>query len=405
MFRSTIPAGRWLGVEFRLHMALPALLVVAGTASVLQTGQAARGLELWCALVAAILTREAARILTLVWNGLTPRTVILFPFGGVVALSSLTSSGAGSKAYTDRPSGDPAGGRPPDSRPSLTLVPLLANLSAALLLLGFSYAVAPGVNLFARPWISLHHILRSTVWIQIVIGAINLLPAAALPTRQLLRSRSVVRTLNARNAGPAFGLVNTAGLLLMLLGFVLLNLWFVTLGCFLLLGARMQNVQGPDLDQLATLPVRDVMLTNYTTLANSALLSEALETTEHNPQDVFPVLQGDMLVGSITRAAMSRRLHAEGDGYVQRDMERRLPLADPGERLREALHRATALSGSGEFVAVAEGGRVLGILTPGTLATALERRRTSSADWQPPPERMQAIATPEPPAVGETPRS
>ncbi len=378
MFRSTIPAGRWLGVDIRFHMALPALLLVAGAASVLDTGQAARGFGLWSILLFAVLVREGARILVLAWNGLSPRALVLFPFGGVVAFAR--------PAPHHPPDGGPDGSQATPRR-ALLIVPLLANFLTAGLLLGFSYAIAPGVRLFVAPWISLHHLLRSAVWTQFFLGALNLVPAASVRMPKPLRFSRPGRTRRS-GTGPSIGFANSLGLLLMLAGFALMNLWFVALGCLLLLAGRLQSGEAPTHDQFAGMPIREAMLTAYDTLPNAGLLSEALESTSHSTQPIFPVLQGDTLVGAISRAAMNRRFQAEGDGYVQRDMVRRLPLADSTEIVTDALRRAEALGG-GDLVPVVAGNRVLGILTPQSLSDALDRRRN-------PPSRPTPVAHPQP---------
>jgi len=47
--------------------------------------------------------------------------------------------------------------------------------------------------------------------------------------------------------------------------------------------------------------VSDVMLTEFTLLSSSDTLQGALARTVHSLQDVFPVVRGDRLVGSVSQ--------------------------------------------------------------------------------------------------------
>jgi len=40
--------------------------------------------------------------------------------------------------------------------------------------------VAPQINLFERPWVTPSHLLRAAVWVNLLLGAVNLLPASPL---------------------------------------------------------------------------------------------------------------------------------------------------------------------------------------------------------------------------------
>ena len=57
--------------------------------------------------------------------------------------------------------------------------------------------------------------------------------------------------------------------------------------------------------------MHEVMLTEYTLLSSSDTLQGALDRTVHSLQDVFPVVRGDRLVGSIARQTISERLQTE----------------------------------------------------------------------------------------------
>ncbi len=151
-----------------------------------------------------------------------------------------------------------------------------------------------------------------------------------------------------------------------------MNLWLVILGGFMMLGAQLSSAHTVSTTDAETILVREVMLTEYTLLSSSDTLQGALDRSVHSGQDVFPVVRGDRLVGSIARQTIAERLVSEGDSYLQGIMTRSLQLASPTDKLVEALRRA-ALLGASEFIPVVEDGAMIGILTPQSLSRAVQQ--------------------------------
>jgi len=357
MLRSSFSIGRFFGVDIRMHLSIPLLLALAIAYSEFAHGAAIRGIGLWATLLLAILVRETARSIAAVYVGLRLRALFLLPIGAVMAF-----------APRDRHAGHP-------STRAVTAAGPIANFTFGLLMAAAVYALDPHISLIAQPWITTSHILRSLIWTQLLLGVVSLLPTAAMPTRQLLRAASADGKQPApteRTAGPAFGLGTYIALAVILLGIVLLNFIFIMLGAFMLLGAQLgttKNLTSPDAEAIL---VREVMLTEYTLLSTTDTLRDALSRTTHSMQDVFPVVRGDRLVGSVARDTIANRLLAEGDSYLQGIMTRSLQLAAPTERLVDALRRAANL-GASEFIPVVEEGAMLGILTPQSLSRAVQQ--------------------------------
>jgi predicted transcriptional regulator len=370
MIRSSIPIGRFLGIDLRMHVSFPLLLVLAVVYSLIATGSAMRGIGLWLALLFAVVVREVARTIAVAYSELRLRALFLLPVGGVMAL-------------VQRAPGTPGAATLP--RP-VTLVAPLANFSMGLLMLGLSYAIDPRVPLLAQPWISMNHILRSFIWLQFLMGAINLLPTATVPSKQMFRQRASKTDSGSTRAGtrtPAFGLGTGLAIAMLLGGFLLMsywpvNLWLILLGGFLLLGAHIKAGQALNENDADVILVSDVMLTEFTLLSSSDTLQGALARTVHSLQDVFPVVRGDRLVGSVSRQTIADNLQANGDSYLQGVMTRGLQLASPDEKVVLALRRAAA-QGASEFIPVVEGSAMLGILTPQSLSRAVHQVKQTRA--------------------------
>jgi CBS domain-containing protein len=370
MVRSSLPLGRFFNVDVRMHLSFPLLLALSVTLSVLTGQGAGRGFGLWAALCFAVAVREIARSLAAAYNGFRLRAILLLPVGGVMAFRAPDGVGLQSANASNTP----------DTK-WINISGPIANLAMGLLILGFSLAIDPRVSFIAQPWISLGHILRSFLWLQFLIGAVSLLPLSAMSARQVLPTKDAAKPPVARavakfsfaTKSPVFGLGTALGIVMIIAGFLLSDFyWLIALGVFLLLYVQVANLSskgGPESDSIL---VREVMLTEYSLLSSSDTLRNALDQTVHSLQDIFPVVRGDRLVGSIARQTIAERLLTDGDSYLQGAMLRSLQIATPGEKLIEALRRAATL-GASEFIPVVENDKMIGILTPQSLARAVHQ--------------------------------
>ena len=359
MLRSSFAIGRLMEVELRVHISFLLLLALAIGFSVTTNGGVTRGLALWLAMCSAVLVREIARSIAAIYVGLRLRALFLLPVGGMMAFSTTSANGVTPEANTRL----------------LMLAGPIANFAVGLLLLGTSYALEPQVALLAQPWVSTSHILRSAVWMQLILGMVSLLPmpgGSSTTVTPEANSKPVKSGLSKVIPFPSFGLGTALALAMMVSGFVLMNLWLVILGAFMLLGAQLSRSQTVSSTDAAAILVREVMLTEYTLLSSSETLQDALDRSIHSAQEVFPVVRGDRLVGSIARQTIAERLLSDGNSYLQGIMTRTLQLASPSDKLIEALQRAAAL-GASEFIPVVENGAVIGILTPQSLSRAVQQ--------------------------------
>lgn len=366
MLRSSISIGRFMNVDLRVHFSFLLLLLISVGFSLVETGGAGRGVALWLAMCSAVLVREVARSIAATYVGLRLRALFLLPVGGLMAFSTSTNEANTPEANTRL----------------LMLTGPIANFGVGLLLLGVSYGLEPRVSLLAQPWISTSHILRSLIWMQIILGMVSLLPMPVVPAAVTRSDADTVGTKPAKSGVasllpfPSFGLGTGLALAMIVAGFVLMNLWLVILGGFMMLGAQLSSAHTVSSTDAETILVREVMLTEYTLLSSSDTLQGALDRSIHSAQDVFPVVRGDRLVGSIARQTIAERLVTEGDSYLQGIMTRSLQLASPTDKLVEALRRA-ALLGASEFIPVVENDgadfKMVGILTPQSLSRAVQQ--------------------------------
>ncbi len=382
--------GKIFGVELRLHAFWVLLLGLSvAWASSLEL-PFARGLALWLLLLLAVAVREIARSLAAAWFSLDLRSILLLPTGGIFTFGSTESL---TRAATPR------------IQRRMALVGPLASFSFSAILAAIILTISPTVNLYELRWVTPVHLLRTMVWVNLLLGALNLLPAWPLDGGRVMRSGLMDRRrkdasspavtppaspqisraraqvsrlvlLGSASGPPSARILATLGpliaMVLIISGLLYVNWWVIMAGLGIFLGAQIER-QGllvrADLDQVL---VKDVMLTDYSVISASSTLEDALERARHSLQDVFPVVRGGSLVGAIGRQTILENIQVSGNSYVQGVMTRTFPTASPAEPLVQALGRiATPASQSTQLVPVVEGDRIVGIITPQNLQRSM----------------------------------
>jgi CBS domain-containing protein len=357
----SIPLGRWMGVELRVHIFFPLLaLVFVGISGV---DHWPTGLGLFMTLVAAVATREAARLITAAWLGLRLRAVLLLPFGGLYAYASPDS-----QENANRGAGQFA----------MALAGPLANWTTALALTGAILGASSSVRLFDPPYLTADYLLRSLVWMQVFLGLMHIVPAYPLDFGRLIRGSFAQQHGFAPAARAAAGLGQALALAAMLGGMLLHNPWIILAGFFIMIGAQIED-QGVLFQSVVdTVRMSEVMLTDFAALSPSDTLTDALARCVHSLQDEFPVVRGPQLVGVVSRQRIVDALRNDGDGYIQSVMSRAFQVAHPEDTLGTTIRRLTAGQGLA-LIPITESGRVVGIVSVQNLMSSMsllaEQRR------------------------------
>src|SRR4051812_29353333 len=166
----TIPLGRWMGVEMRMHIFFPALALVclglSGGAGV------PRGLGLFILCLASVFVRETARLIVAAYLNLKLRAVLLLPIGGLFAYANPESQEAANTGVGEF---------------AMALAGPVANLITALMVAAVAIGAGGDVPLLAAPLVTPDHLVRSMVWMQVGLGLLHLLPAYPLDFGRLMR--------------------------------------------------------------------------------------------------------------------------------------------------------------------------------------------------------------------------
>ena len=361
----SFPLGRWFGVDLRIHafflLVLGFCLLSTGVAGV----QAWRGIMLWLVLLLAVLVREVARLITAAYHNLQLRSILLLPIGGLFSYATPESAERASEGRVQT---------------SLALTGPIANLLFAAAIAGLILGATAGVPVVAHPLITPKHLIRSTVWLSAMLGLLNLLPVYPLDAGRILRG-AMSRTRGIAQATRAVsGLSQGFGLLAMVVGLALLAVpnsgfsgalspWLVMGGFFIFVGAQLEDQGVMFQSVVETVLMRDVMLTEFSTLSPSDTLSDALYKAIHSLQDEFPVVRGANLVGVVSKQSILAALRSDGNGYVQSVMARTFQVARPEDSLGLMIRRIAG--GRMALVPVAVNGRIVGIVTWQNLSNSM----------------------------------
>jgi CBS domain-containing protein len=345
----SLSLGRYFGVELRLHSLFVLLLPAVMMLSSVFSDAPFRGVALWLLLLLAVLVREVGRGLANAVMGIPVTRLVLLPTGAVPADDQTTSTPLS-----------------PTAERLLAMTGPLANFAVGITMALLMYTATSHVNLFERPWFGPMHLLRSAIWAQVLLGGLNLLPAFPLDAGMVLRGQ--FRRFRGQQAGSraAAGISQGLATVLVLLGAATLNAWPIVMGVCILLSSRSEAVATMATSAADTITVAEVMLTEFTTLAASETLEEALHRSVQSLQNVFPVVRGSVVVGIISRDTLSQALRTGGNGYVQSAMTRTVDTVESDELLLPALRRVQHTPGT-QLLPVMRHGGVIGIVTPGNL--------------------------------------
>lgn len=343
----SIPMGRVMGVDIRLHATFALLLGL----SLLYTGingtAAVRGVALWVLLLAAVCVREIVRGVVSTYHGLQIRSLMLLPIGGLPSYATPESAEQASEGGTQL---------------SLAVSGPITNLFAAFVLLGFILGVGPSVPIFVKPWITSGHLLRSAFWLNIFLAVVNMLPAYPLDAGRLLRGNFSRQRGALRGSRAASGIGQAIALGLFIAGVFWQSPWLLLAGFFIFVGAQLED-QGVVFQSVVdTVRMRDIMLTDFALLSASDTLEDAIHKSIHSLQDDFPVVRSGLLVGVVSKQRILETLQMDGNGYVQSIMSKGFQVAQPEDSLGQTFRRISAGRGL-SLVSVLDGEQLVGIVT------------------------------------------
>ncbi|MFB3814710.1 MAG: site-2 protease family protein [Terriglobales bacterium] len=339
----SIPIARLFGVEVRLHLTFVLLLLFVWLTEAAgpHAAGARRALALVGAILLSVVLHELGHALAAIRRGVNARAIILLPIGGITVSDESAHTATGSRQEI-----------------RIALAGPLVNLAVAGATAALIMWLAPQ-NLTTRPLLHSAHLLRSAVWINLFLGAFNLLPGYPLDGGRVLRAWFLRRYDPVQATRRAIAVGQFFAMVFIFAG--IWNTWLMLVGFFLFVGAQLEDRSAVFHSVLESVRMEDVMLTDFSTLSPADTLEDALHKAVHSLQDDFPVVRGADLVGVISRQHILDNLRTHGNGYVQSVMTREFDVAQRGDSLASGFGKITGKGAT--LIPVVDGERLVGIIT------------------------------------------
>ncbi len=340
----SISLGKFFGTDVRIHITFLLLLIYMWATETYNHGprDAWRSVALVGIIFGAVVLHEIGHALGGWRSNAAARNVVLLPIGGVTLMDE-----AAQRSLEER------------REFRMALVGPALNFLFALIAAGAIVGFVPQIDLLSRPYVHSYQLVRSLVWANVLLGALNLLPAYPLDGGRMLRAifnrrmDTVKATRRAVAVSQAFAMT-----------FIFAGIWYNALmlvGLFIFVAAQLEERSVVFQSVLENVRMEDVMLTDFSTLSPADTLEDAINKAVHSLQDDFPVIRGSDMVGVVSRQKIMEALRAQGNGYVQAVMNRVFHTADKDDSLATAFRR---ISSQGlTIIPVVDAGRLVGIVT------------------------------------------
>jgi CBS domain-containing protein len=189
----------------------------------------------------------------------------------------------------------------------------------------------------------------------------NLLPAFPMDGGRALRALLATRMEYTRATQRAALIGQGMAILFAFMG-LQGNPMLIFIALFVWIGASQEASMVQMKSALAGIPVRSAMLTDVRTLTRSSTLGDAVDLLLSGSQQDFPVVEGAVVRGMLTRTHLLTALTRSGrDAAVADSMTAECATADASEMLEAVLRRLKG--GDCRTIPITEHGALIGLVT------------------------------------------
>ena len=341
------------GIQIRMHITFPLILVWGAVQFGLLAGLGARGavfgVLVTLLLFVIVVLHELGHSFVAQSYGITVRQIVLLPIGGVALLERIPEK--------------------PSQEFAIAIAGPLVNfgLAAVMAVLG----LVLGVDLQLRGFGtvlqqlgegSLQAIFSYIFVLNLFLGLFNLLPAFPMDGGRVLRALLASRMDYARATALAVAIGQGLAWLMGLWGFLGGGFFLILVAIFIYTGAGQEGRMVQLRSVLRDLTVGQAYSRQVKALTPRSTLREAIDITLNSFQSDFPICEGEQLVGLLTHTQVVKALHRTGpDSLVTDFMHKDLIPVSPDQSLYQAQKR---LMGEGlDALPVVDAGRFVGLVT------------------------------------------
>jgi len=278
----SLKLGSFAGIRVYLHWTFLLLLLWILFSSLghgHSWAEAVSGVGFILALFGCVLLHEFGHALTARHYGIRTQDITLLPIGGLARLERLPEN--------------------PRHELWVTLAGPAVNVVIAAVLLAI-LVFAYQVNEFFQVQLFAGNFLLRLMWVNVLLGLFNLLPAFPMDGGRVLRALLSMRLGRARATRVAANIGQVMAILFGIAGFFGNPMLFF-IAIFVYLGAEAEAQAVETTSFLGGLTVRDAMMTRFRTLAAEASLETAVHELLAGSQQDFPVVADGGVRGILRR--------------------------------------------------------------------------------------------------------
>lgn len=326
------------GIPIRVHFTFLLFLAWIGVMG------GANGGYIWTlfviAVFACVVLHELGHALVAKHLGVTTRDITLYPIGGVAMLD----------------------GRPaPRQELWIALAGPAVNVVLAILIGTAMVLRHSGAPAFTG---DLQHasFLDALLIANVTLAVFNMIPAFPMDGGRVLRALLGLAMPEARATQIAGGIGQGLAIVLGIAGIFMQSLILMLIAFFVFIGASQEIAATVTRSMLAGHVLSDAMQTRFRSITSGESLGNAANLLIHSSQRDFPVMNGDDIIGLLTRSQLAQGLTADGPtGYVAGWMLREFKTAGPNVPLDQALEMFSQPDTSP--ILVMEGELLIGMVT------------------------------------------
>lgn len=365
-FGWSLHLGRWLGIDVYIHVTFLLLLAFIGLSHGIvarSAGAALNGVLFFAGLFACVLLHEYGHALAARRYGISTRDITLLPIGGVARLERM---------------------------PEKPLQEFIVALAGPAVNVVIAIGMFAGLKLggWWQPLASLTttsgNIFERMLLANVFLVVFNLLPAFPMDGGRVLRSLLAVRMDYTRATGIAAAIGKGMAVLF---GFAGLfgNPMLLLIAVFVWIGATQEAAAARMKSSFAGATVREAMLTDFRALSPRDSLADATKLLLAGSQTDFPVVSNGRVVGILDHAALFQALRERGNLAPVGDVMRsEFVTLRADQSLDDGLTEGRNGGGGGLTMAVIEGDRLVGLLTPENVGEFFIIRRALAHPARPP---------------------
>jgi Zn-dependent protease/CBS domain-containing protein len=346
------------GIPIRLHFTFLLLLLWFGALAGGLSGSGRwQGFAYVVALFACVVLHELGHSLMARRFGIATKEIVLYPIGGVARIEKM-----------------------PTPRQELWIAlagPAVNAVIAVVIFAVLSATAQVGALSDLRPGTG--SLLQLILVANVVLGLFNLIPAFPMDGGRVLRALLALRMGEVRATELAASIGQVLAMVAGFFALLHMHIGLLFIAFFVFLGAGQEATMYRTRAALEGLKARMAMISDFRTLPVSATLRDAASMLLDTHQQDFPVMQGEELLGLLSRQDLLRGLAHSGPGaYVTGAMDREpvrvAPDADLESVAREMQERQRSCA------LVMENGALRGMLTAENLNEFLVVRQLLTRD-------------------------